>query len=326
MPFTITKTDEEADDIQPTLDRINREFGRKPDTLPGLLNRGHQGGRNYFQAWDDPTMHPTNFCPLGGYLLEFNEVLPEDKLAAIGDACKNGDTSTVSRLLFKRLSGAKDYVGVDLGFKCQGKAAVQTFMNALPQELQTLCVNLKGNNLMVPGVRAVAEGLAKFKNLKQLHVDLSQNRAQVQGIEIFMKAVPKTVTHFTILCGGMRMGLPGVKAIADNLPPSLKSFIVDLHDGLIGDEGCAYLAERLPKTLEFLDIHMRGDQAWLTSRGYWLFDRLIGNPNDPKGLPKIKNDDFRVVRGDPRDCVQQYEVTEKTWDLVQRWLPHENVC
>lgn len=325
MPFTITKTDEEANDIGKVLERINREQGRTKDQAPGLLIKGHNGGRMFTQAWDDPTMHPTNFVPLGGQLIEYRDVLPEDKLTAIGDACKRGDVAALNRLLFSRLGG-KDYVGVDLGFKCQGKDAVQTFMKALPEQLKGLDLNLKGNNLMVAGVKAFAEGIAKLKNLTQLQVDLSQNRAQAQGIDIFMSAIPKTVTRLTLLCGGMKMGLPGVKAIADNLPPNLTDFTVDLHDGLMGDEGCVYLSQRLPKTLEKLDIHMRGDQGWLTNRGYWMFDRLIGDPENSEGLPNLKNENFRCQRNNTRDCVQQYEVTKNTWELVQRWGPHENVC
>lgn len=327
MPFSLSKTDEEAENIRPLLEKINRQHGRIPNgELPAPFGISHKGGRMPGQAWDDPTFHPQNFIPLGGKLIEYREVLPEEKLAAIGNACKKGDAATLKRLLFSRLSGTKDYVGVDLGFKCQGKEAVQTFMDALPEQLTCLDLNLKGNHLMVPGMKALAEGLARLKRLQQLQLDLSQNRAQAEGIEIVMKAVPKTVIRLTILCGSMRMGLPGVKAIADNLPPNLKDFTVDLHDGLMGDDGCVYLSQKLPKTLEHLDIHMAGDQGWLTNRGYWIFDRLFGDPKNPEGLPNVTKDNFRCVRDDRRKCVQQYEVTKNTWELVQRWGPHENVC
>lgn len=329
MPFTISKTDEEADDIGPLLDKINRENGRVGrmvgERMVGKLGKGHAGGRNYTQAWDDPTMHPTDSIPLGGKLITYREELSDSKISAISEACRRGDVAAVRSLLgFSHLGSSKKYVGVDLGFKCQGQQSVKTFMQALPAELEALDVNLQGNQLMLPGIKVVSEGLPK--NLQQLSVDLSHNRIQVSGVEMFMKALPRTVTCLTIGCSGMKMGLPGVKAIADNLPQNLVNFTVDLHDGRLGDDGCIYLAHALPKTLEHLKIHMRGDQGHLTNRGYWIFDRLIGDPDGPHCLPKLTNDCFRCVRDDTRACVQQYEIGEKSWDLVQRWLPHQNVC
>lgn len=327
MVFTITTTDEEADDIGPVLERINREKGRPP--RPGMehlkLMKGHNGGRSYPQAWDDPTMHTQNEIPLGGQLIEYEDLLSEEKCVAIGEACKRADSAAVKSLLgISRLSGTKKYIGVDLAFNCQGRQAAQVFMQALPAGLESLDLNLKGNHLMIPGISVVADGLPKA--LKHLQVELSHNKLQVQGVEIFMKAIPTTVTRLTVGCGGMRMGLPGVRALADNLPPKLTDLTLDLHDGLMGDDGCIHLSQHLPKTLEKLNIHMQGDQALLTNRGYWIFDRLIGDAKNPHALPKLIRENFRCVRNDTRECVQQYEVTEKEWELVQRWGPHENVC
>jgi len=324
MVFTISTNDEEANDVGPVLDRINRNVGRYGDERMTLA-KGRHGGRQYGQASDDPTLTLTDSVALGGQLIQYEETIADEKLEAIGEACKIGDCSAVRSLLgFSRLGSTKKYVGVDLGFKCQGHQAAQTFMKALPADLEALDLSLKGNQLMLPGIKVVAEGLPK--KLKQLKVDLSSNKIQAKGVEIFMKAVPQTVTSLTIGCSGMRMGLPGVKAIADNLPQNLIDFTIDLHDGLVGDEGCVYLSQKLPKTLQRLEIHLRGEQAYLTNRGYWIFDRLINDPDNPYGLPLLTLDNFECFRNSTQECVKQYEMTEKSWELVQRWGPHENVC
>lgn len=325
MPFTISKTEEEADNLLPVLTEINRRHGSRRDFGPLHLGLSHTGGRCYTQGWDDPYMHPTDGIPQGGQLMYFQDPVPEHKLSAIAEACKKKDVAAVKTLLgFSRLGGGKTALEVDLGGRCQGQQAIQTFMKALPENLESLSVNLKCNMLLLPGITAVANGLPK--NLQTLRVDLTQNRIQVQGVEVFMKAVPRTVTSLTVGCGSMKMGMPGVKAIADNLPPNLTSLYIDLHDGLIGDEGVVYLAQKLPKTLTALEIHMRGDQGWLTTKGYWYFDRLINDPLNPNGLPNIEVDDFRIVRNQEHECVQQYGITEKSRELVQRWPQYENVC
>jgi hypothetical protein len=325
MPFTLTKTDEEAENIQQILNEINIKSGSRRDVGPLHLVTTHKGGREYIQGWDDPTMHPVDGIARGGQLLYFQDPVPEHKLAAIAEACKRNDPAAVKSLLgFSRLASGKTTVEVDLGGRCHGQKAIQAFMKALPENLEALSVHLKCNMLMLPGITAVADGLPK--NLRSLHVDLTQNKLQAQGVEIFMKAIPSSVTSLTLGCGSMKMGVPGVKVIADNLPPSLTSLYVDLHDGILGDEGVMYLAQRLPKTLTELEIHMRGDQGMLTTKGYWYFDRLINDPLNPDGLPNVEMKNFRIVRNQEYQCVQQYGITEEKRELIQRWPPNENVC
>jgi hypothetical protein len=327
MPFTLTQNEEDAttENLRKIFNKLNAEGGSWRDAGPLNFTVSHEGGRCYLQGWDDFTMHPSDGIPHGGRLISLVDPVPEHKVAALAAALKRNDVAAAkSALGISRLGATKTSVEVDLGGKCMGQKAVETFMKALPENLESLIVNLKCNMLMLPGITAVAAGLPK--NLKTLKIDLTQNKLQVQGVEVFMKALPKSLTILTLGCGTMRMGLPGVKVIADNLPPNLSSLYIDLHDGLIGDEGVIYLGQKLPKTLTELEIHMRGDQGYLTSKGHWYFDRLLDDPANPYNLPNLDKDNYRVVRNQEYECVQQFGITEQNQRLVRRWENYENVC
>lgn len=285
MVFTMIKDLEEAEHMDKVIEKNGRLVGP-------------YGGRSLMEGFADWTLKP---IPVGGQLINYDEdrvmlnqhdwnkekgELAEETAVAIGEACKRGGVSDVQRLIgVSKLGGSPKELKVDMGFKLQGLKSIQTFMKALPADLEVLMVNLKGNMLMLPGIKVVAAGLPK--TLKTLRVDLSQNKLHNAGVEIFMKSIPRCVVDLTLGFHAMPLRVEGARIIGDNLKElELVNLYIDLWGTELTDDGTTYIARRLPKTIEKFMVNIFGPNH-LATRGHFIFQRLTENEGSEFHLPKL---------------------------------------
>lgn len=323
MVFTMIKDLEEAEHMDKVIEKNGRFVGPN-------------GGRSHMEAFADWTLKP---IPVGGQLLNYDEdrvmlnqhdwnkekeELPEERAIEIGEACKRGAVSDVQRLIGgSKLGGSPKSLKVDLGFKLQGLKAIQTFMKALPADLEILMVNLKGNMLQLPGIKVVAAGLPR--SLKTLCVDLSQNKIHNAGVEIFMKAIPPCVVELTLGFHAMPLRAEGARIIGDNLKPlQLTDLRLDLWGTELTDDGTTFIARNLPKTIEKFAVNIFGPNH-LAPRGHFIFQRLTENEGSDYHLPKLLPKDCTVhSKWWPQLCPTEAAYAEDSpcvADRVDLWKP-----
>jgi len=227
---------------------------------------------------------------------------------AVLKACQAGDVAKVSSLLgAKRVgAGAKELL-VNLGYMMVGPTAVKTLAKALSKDLETLELDMSGNNIGPKGAEALAAGLPQ--NLKVLKINFANNRMNAEGVKALAAKIPKTLEILSLGFAGMKMGTEGATAIANGMPPNLKEFNLDLLNNDVKDDGIISIAKALPKTLEYLNVMLLGND--LSRTGFMILDRMIGDPLHPNHLPKMTNFAFKKT-GEIEKC-EFKEMPDGTW-------------
>jgi len=207
-------------------------------------------------------------------------------------ACKRGDATRARQLLGTRKLGAssKDIL-VNIGYRMLGSKGATTLANALSKDLESLELDISGNNIGLEGAKAIAARMPK--NLRILKLNLSNNVLTLEGVKAITGAIPQGLKVLSLGFAGMKMGLEGAKAIADHMPPQAEEVALDLYSNNIGDDGVVCISRALPKTISSLNVVLLENQ--ISRRGFNVMDRQIGDPFNKYHLPKLDQDSFQKV-------------------------------
>lgn len=208
------------------------------------------------------------------------DMLAADTTEELVAACKRGDSRKAEALLGQ--TGV-----VNLGFHGLGVGAT-TFAKALSPKLEVLELDISGNNIGLEGAKALAASMPK--NLKVLKLNLSRNRLTLAGVKAIAESIPRSVEVLGLGFSGMKMGPEGGSVLAQAIPPEVKDLSLDLFGNKLGDDGVESISKALPKSLEKLHLVLQDND--LSRRGFFMFDRQIGDPDYQRYLPNLKPENF----------------------------------
>jgi len=210
-----------------------------------------------------------------------DDMMPSDVTEELVVACKEGDVHRAEVLL-----GQGEMV-VNLGFLGLGPH-VKTLAKAINPGLEVMELDISGNNLGPEGAKALAASIPK--NLKVLKLNLSKNRLTLEGVKAIAASIPRCVEVLSLGFSGMKMGPVGGSTLAQGIPPEVKELSLDLFGNKLGDDGIDAISKALPKSLEVLHVVLHGNE--LSRRGFFMFDRQIGDPDHVRHLPKLTPENF----------------------------------
>mmetsp|Transcript_45564 Transcript_45564/g.146228 ORF Transcript_45564/g.146228 Transcript_45564/m.146228 type:complete len:401 (+) Transcript_45564:67-1269(+) len=207
-------------------------------------------------------------------------------------ACRGGDVATASRLLGSRQLGAGGRAALaNVGYRALGAAGAKTLGRALGGDLESLELDVSGNNIGAAGAQALAAGLPR--GLRLLKLNVSNNRITPSGLRALAASLPAALEVLHLGLAGVQMGPEGARALAEGLPPRLQDLSLDLHGNALTDEGVLLISRALPKTLTSLSVVLL--KNGISRRGMFCIDRQIGDPSADFHLPLLKPECFSKV-------------------------------
>eukprot|EP00746_Dinoflagellata_sp_MGD_P010960 gnl/MRDRNA2_/MRDRNA2_122828_c0_seq1.p1 gnl/MRDRNA2_/MRDRNA2_122828_c0~~gnl/MRDRNA2_/MRDRNA2_122828_c0_seq1.p1 ORF type:complete len:278 (-),score=63.12 gnl/MRDRNA2_/MRDRNA2_122828_c0_seq1:169-924(-) len=219
----------------------------------------------------------------------------DEEAEALAGACTRGDSNAVANMLGKSMFGGSQYkeLWFDISYKLTGPKAVKCLAAEIPPDLEVLCMDLRGCNMLAEGAIALAQGIPS--KLTKMTLCVQNNKIGDKGAAAIYEKLPRTLEILNLNTYGVVVGTEAAKVFAKNMPPKLKELELDMCDGAVGDEGMVAISQSLPKTIERLWLHLQGNK--LTCRGQYIFDRQIDDDMNPYHLPLLKNENFKKWAG-----------------------------
>jgi hypothetical protein len=244
----------------------------------------------------------------------------DEEADALAGACKRGDGNEVAKLLGKSMFGGGQYkeIHVDISYKCTGPKAIKCLAAEIPSDLEVLCLDCRGCNMLAEGAIALAQGIPS--GLTKLSLCLQNNKIGDKGACAVYEKLPKSLEILILNTYGIIVGTEAAKVLAKNMPPKLKEFELDMADGAAEDEGIVAISQSLPKTIERLWLHLQGNK--LTCKGQYVFDRQINDELNPYHLPLLKKENYKFWAGlEPE--IPMWKQDEITHEMVRQ---HKHEC
>lgn len=215
------------------------------------------------------------------------DMLSAEATEELQAACKRSDVAKASSLLgVRKVGSSAKAVAVNIGYKSLGVTGAKTLAKALSSDLEVLELDVSGNCIGPEGAKALASAIPP--RLKVLKMNIANNRIMQDGATAIINMIPKSVEVLSLGLAGMKIGTEGAVALAEKMPAGLKELNLDLFGNAIGDEGIEAISKALPKTLEFFHVVLQENN--LSRRGFFMFDRQVGDPLHPQHLPKLLPD------------------------------------
>lgn len=217
------------------------------------------------------------------------DMLSADATEELLAACKRSDVSKASSLLgVRKVGSSAKGVAVNMGYKSLGVTGAKTLGKALSSDLEVLELDVSGNCIGPEGAKALASGLPP--RLRVLKLNLANNRIMQDGASAIFNMLPKSVEVLSLGLAGMKIGPQGAIALAEKIPQGVRELSLDLFGNAVGDAGIEAISKALPKTVEFFHVVLQENS--LTRRGFFMFDRQVGDPLHELHLPKLTQDTF----------------------------------
>eukprot|EP00930_Biecheleria_cincta_P047144 TRINITY_DN32623_c0_g1_i1.p1 TRINITY_DN32623_c0_g1~~TRINITY_DN32623_c0_g1_i1.p1 ORF type:complete len:406 (-),score=96.07 TRINITY_DN32623_c0_g1_i1:132-1349(-) len=212
------------------------------------------------------------------------DMLSADATEELLAACKRSDVAKASSLLGARKVGSSaKAVAVNIGYKSLGVAGAKTLGKALSSDLEVLELDVSGNCIGPEGAKALASGLPP--RLRVLKLNIANNRIMQDGANAIFNMIPKSAEVLSMGLAGMKIGTEGAIALAEKIPPGVRDLTLDLFGNGVGDAGIEAISKALPKTLEFFHVVLQENA--LGRRGFFMFDRQVGDPLHEHHLPNL---------------------------------------
>ncbi|CAE7731034.1 unnamed protein product [Symbiodinium necroappetens] len=147
--------------------------------------------------------------------------------------------------------------GLDFTGACIGPEGAAALAHRMPENLQTLSLDVSECFLGPAGLAHLGAALQKAKLAKpvSLHLDVSFNGLDDEAVCQHVH-IPKQVRKLELGLGGCGLSPGGAERMASKLPETLKELFLDLSFCHCCDKGLQAIASRIPEGLTHLDLNL----------------------------------------------------------------------
>ena len=139
------------------------------------------------------------------------------------------------------------------------------------QQITNLTLWLSNNNIGAEGAKAVGDSLAKLEQITNLKLWLSNNNIGAEGAKDVGDSLAKLeqINNLILWLGGNNIGAEGAKAVGDSLAKleQITNLTLDLDNNNIGAEGAKAVGDSLAKLEQITDLEIHLDNNNIGAEG-----------------------------------------------------------